>query len=62
MASASSGAGSRRRVKDAQRAGQMKSAGVERTQGRCEGCLRIVTCDSNKTRFTHMCGAGRKGL
>jgi hypothetical protein len=59
---ASSNGGQGRRAKDAARAAAMKAQGIVRTTGRCEGCLRIVTCNSSKSRFTHMCGAGRKGL
>lgn len=54
MASSQGGAGQRRSQKDKERAAQMKRDGVERTTGRCPNCYRIVTCESSRTRNTHI--------
>lgn len=51
---ASQGAGQRRSQRDKERAAELKRQGVERTTGRCPNCYRIVTCDSSKSRNTHI--------
>lgn len=55
MAQSQGGAGQRRSQKDKERAAALKRAGVERTTGRCPQCYRIVTNDSSKSRWTHIC-------
>ena len=44
----------RRAERDRERAAEMKRLGIERTTGRCPNCYRIVTCDSSKSRNTHI--------
>jgi hypothetical protein len=56
---ADSGGGARRRQKDQETAARMKAAGEERTTGICPVCYRTMTVDSRKTRYSHLCKAGR---
>ena len=53
----SSGGGSlqRRRNADQERAQRMKALGIVRTTGLCPVCYRMVTVDSWKSRYTHIC-------
>lgn len=44
-----------RRAKDAARAAMMKSLGIVRTTARCGNCYRIITIESTKSRYTHIC-------
>lgn len=50
----SQGQGQARSQRDKERASRMKAAGIERTTGRCPNCYKIVTCDSRKSRNTHI--------
>ncbi len=53
---ASSGtAGTNRRNRDKARAAYMKSKGICRTTGRCGNCYAIITIESWKSRYTHIC-------
>lgn len=49
------GSGRRRAQRDKERAAWMKRLGVERTTGRCANCYRLITVDSSRTRYTHIC-------
>ena len=49
-----------RRNRDIARAARMKAEGVERTTARCGGCYRIVSRESWKSRYTHICWTGRR--
>jgi hypothetical protein len=55
MAESKGGAAQRRRKRDEERAARMKALGIVRTTGRCAVCYRIVTVDSWKSRYTHIC-------
>jgi len=44
-----------RRERDKARAAMMKALDIERTTCRCAQCYRIITCDSRKSRYTHIC-------
>lgn len=48
------GSAKRRAQRDRERAAQMKRDGIERTTGRCSNCYRITTCESSRTRNTHI--------
>ena len=52
-----SGQGRRGRIRAANqaRAATMKALGIERTTGRCANCHRIITIESRKSRYTHIC-------
>ena len=52
---AEGGAAARRRERDKARAGHMKRLGIERTTGVCALCYRLITIDSIKSRYTHVC-------
>ena len=41
--------------KDKQRAARLKALGIERTQGRCALCYRIISIEGPKSRYTHIC-------
>lgn len=41
--------------RDKERAAQMKRDGVCRTTGRCSVCYRLISVDSWKSRYTHIC-------
>lgn len=41
--------------KNAERAAEMKKLGIERTTGRCAQCYRIITIESRKSKYNHMC-------
>jgi len=49
------GAGNRRSQKDKERAAFLRQLGDERTTGRCATCYRIITIESRKSRYTHIC-------
>lgn len=51
---ASQGSAKRKQERDRERAAEMKRLGVVRTTGRCPVCYRIVTCESSKSRNTHI--------
>lgn len=51
--------GNDRSMRDKTRAAMLKRLDVERTTGRCGVCYRIVTVDSRKSRYTHVCPGGR---
>ena len=53
---ADSGGKGRRKERNQSRAMEMKRLGIERTTGRCPICYRMVTVDSSKSRYTHICG------
>jgi hypothetical protein len=53
--SSQGGAAARRSAKDKARAAYMKRLGIERTTGRCAQCYRIITINSSKSRYTHIC-------
>jgi hypothetical protein len=40
---------------DKRRAAYMKLHGIVRTTGRCAHCYRIITIESNKSKYTHVC-------
>lgn len=44
-----------RSKRDKERAARMKREGVCRTTGRCSVCYRLITVDSWKSRYTHIC-------
>jgi hypothetical protein len=48
-------AASRNRRKNAERAATMKALGICRTDGRCAICYAMITVDSWKSRYTHIC-------
>lgn len=52
---ADSGGRARRKERNQSRAMEMKRLGIERTTGRCSVCYRIVSVDSWKSRYTHVC-------
>lgn len=41
--------------KDKQMAAYLKRMGIERTTGRCAACYRMITIESSKSRYTHIC-------
>jgi hypothetical protein len=41
--------------RDKKMAAYMKQMGIERTHGRCAICYRIITIDSIKSRYRHIC-------
>jgi hypothetical protein len=45
----------KRTDKDREMAAMLKRLGIERTTGRCALCYCIVSIESSKSRFTHMC-------
>jgi len=49
------GSAKRRKQRDMERAAHMKQLGIERTTGRCAVCYRIITIESPKSRYTHIC-------
>lgn len=55
MAESSGGSKARLKAKNQSRAMEMKRLGIERTTGRCAVCYRIVTVDSSKSRYSHIC-------
>lgn len=55
MAQSNEGSRGRKRIKSQALAAQMKALGIERTTGRCAQCYRIVTVDSSKSKYTHIC-------
>jgi hypothetical protein len=52
---AEGGAAKRKQQRNRERAAEMKRLDIERTTGRCAQCYRIVTVDSRKSRYTHIC-------
>lgn len=54
------GKGKDKSTKDKARASYMKARGIVRTTGRC-GCGAIITVDSPKSKYTHLCWSARKG-
>jgi len=52
--SSEQGAAKRRAQRDRERAATMKRDGVERTTGRCPNCYKIVTCESSRSRNSHI--------
>lgn len=57
MPAAQGGGGSRgrTRAKNQAMAAAFKAAGIERTTGRCAQCYRIITIESAKSRYVHLC-------
>ncbi len=53
--SSGGGAAKQKSQRDKMRAAYMKQHGICRTTGRCAQCYRIVTIESWKSRFTHIC-------
>lgn len=51
--------GQNRSARDKQRAAVLRALGIERTTGRCATCYRMVTIDSRKSRYTHICWRSR---
>lgn len=49
------GTAGRNRAKNQAMAARMKDLGIERTTGRCALCYRIITIDSIKSRYVHIC-------
>lgn len=41
--------------KDKEMAARMKRLGIVRTTMICPVCYRTVSCESNKSRYTHVC-------
>lgn len=41
--------------KDKRMSADLKAHKVERTTQRCPQCYRIISCESNQSRYTHMC-------
>ena len=52
---AEGGAGKRRQQRDRERAAYMKAQGIERTTGRCAVCYALISVDSSKSRYRHIC-------
>lgn len=52
---AESGSAKRKQQRDRERAAELKRLRVCRTTGRCPVCYAIVTIDSWKSRYTHIC-------
>lgn len=55
MASSAGGAAGRTRAKNAAMAAEMKRLGIVRTSARCGGCGSIITIESPKSRYRHVC-------
>jgi hypothetical protein len=58
MAKLEQGGGARKNAikrKNQARAAALKAAGVERTNGRCALCYRIITVDGPKSVYRHIC-------
>jgi hypothetical protein len=55
VASQKSGHGQARSQKDKEMAARLKREGVVRTTGRCANCYRIVSVESIRSRYTHIC-------
>ena len=51
----STGQGNTRSQRDKERAARMKREGIERTTGRCAVCYKIISIQSRKSRYTHIC-------
>ncbi len=51
---ASSGTTNRRDA-DKRRAARMKEQGIVRTTQTCPVCYRSISCESSKSRYTHIC-------
>jgi hypothetical protein len=49
------GHGRARALKDEERAARMRREGVCRTTGRCAVCYRIISIESWKSRYSHVC-------
>lgn len=49
------GAAKIKQEKDKRRAAEMKRLGIERTTGRCAVYYAIISIDSWKSRYTHVC-------
>jgi hypothetical protein len=41
--------------KDKRMAADLKARKVERVTGRCAQCYRIISIESNQSRYTHKC-------
>lgn len=52
---ANTGGTANKRNRDKARAGEMKRLGIERTTGRCPQCYQMITVDSSKSKYTHIC-------
>ena len=50
-----SGSATQKRNRDKARAAEMKRLGTERTTGRCAQCYRMITVDSSRSRYVHIC-------
>lgn len=55
MAQSNEGLAGRRRAKSQALAARMKALGIERTTGRCALCYSIITIDSIKSKYRHIC-------
>jgi predicted HNH restriction endonuclease len=49
------GKGNNRATRDKERAARMRREGIVRTSGRCAVCYRLITVESWKSRYTHVC-------
>lgn len=49
------GAAKRKAQKNRERAAELKRMDVERVTGRCAQCYAIVSVDSRKSRYRHIC-------
>lgn len=47
--------GNATRRKDEEMAARLKREGVVRTTGRCAQCYAIISVDSTKSRYVHVC-------
>jgi hypothetical protein len=47
--------GQARSKKDAEMSARMRREGVIRTTGRCANCYRLISVESAKSRYTHIC-------
>ena len=56
----SQGAGQRRSQRDKERAARMRREGIQRTSARCGGCYAVVSIDSWRSRYAHICWGGRR--
>jgi hypothetical protein len=59
MANSDAGHGKARSQKDQEMAARMKALGIERETGVCAMCYRVITVDSVRTRYRHVCRGGR---
>jgi hypothetical protein len=57
----SGGSAKQKQLRDKAQAAYLKRIGQERTSGRCPVCYQIISCDSNQSRYRHICPGGGRG-